>query len=85
MPMLSEMTCDELKAAIVAAELAYSDLVMGNKARVVVDSSGERVEFVAASRSNLYAYLQSLRDAYNSKCGSGTCPAASRGPTGFLF
>lgn len=85
MPMLSEMTCEDLKAAIILAEQAYQDLVLGVKARVIVDRNSERVEFVSANRFDLYSYLQSLNELYNSKCGSGTCPANSRGPTGFLF
>ena len=85
MPMLSEMTCEDLKSAIILAEQAYQDLVLGVKARVIVDKNGERVEFVSANRYDLYSWMQQLNELYNSKCGNGTCIAMSRGPTGFLF
>lgn len=43
------------------AQAAYHELVMGKSARVVVDQNGERVEFVAANRQQLYLYIQSLQ------------------------
>lgn len=66
---------------ITEAESAYHDLMTGQAARIVIDQNGERVEFVAANRSALYAYIQQL------KMQLPTELAASRvtGPLGFTF
>lgn len=45
-----------------AAEAAYHSLLLGTQARVVVDQNGERVEYTAANRSALKAYIQELTD-----------------------
>lgn len=44
------------------AETAYHQLLLGNKARVVVDQNGERVEFTATSAAKLAAYIESLKN-----------------------
>lgn len=51
----------ELRNKIADAEAKYHQLQLGNVARVIVDQNGERVEFTVVKRSDLYAYLQSLR------------------------
>lgn len=60
------------------AEQAYHDLVTGNKARVIVDQNGERVEFVTTNKAQLYQYIVSLR-------ALTTTPSPTNTPLGFLF
>lgn len=64
------------------ARASYHSLLTGTAARVIVDQNGERVEFVAANRGALYAYIQQLE-------GEIACSAVSciqvRGPAGFFF
>lgn len=62
------------------ARAAYHNLVTGQAARVVVDANGERVEFTAAKRQDLYQYIQSLE-----KMLSPSAPCRTSGPAGFLF
>lgn len=70
-------------AMLAEAEKAYHDLVLGNKARVVVDQNGDRVEFTSAKREDLYQYIQQLRaQICTTDTGSGH---GSNGPVGFLF
>lgn len=45
------------------AEKAYHELMTGGSARVVVDQNGERVEFTAARKTDLYNYIASLQSA----------------------
>lgn len=56
---------DEQRTALLAqladAEAAYHRLMTGTSARVVVDQNGERVEFTATNRTQLYAYIMSLK------------------------
>lgn len=42
------------------AKREYHALMVGLKARVVVDANGERVEFTVANRAALLAYIQEL-------------------------
>lgn len=49
------------KTQLKEASEAYHNLISGQQPRVVVDQNGERVEFVAANQSKLYAYIQSLQ------------------------
>jgi len=58
------------------AKAALHMLMIGRSARVVVDQNGERVEFTAANRSALEAYIASLENETSRR------PA---GPIGFLF
>jgi hypothetical protein len=51
-------------------------LVIGKSARVVVDQNGERVEFTAANRAALEAYISALEGGLDRR------PA---GPIGFIF
>lgn len=60
------------------AEKAYHDLLTGRALRVVVDRNGERVEFTAANRQMLKAYIDELR----TQLGLG---GSSNGPLQFLF
>lgn len=43
------------------AQAAYHSLLTGTSARVIVDQNGERVEFTATSKTNLYNYILSLQ------------------------
>lgn len=49
-----------LTEQLTEARAAYHDLMTGKAVRVVVDMSGERVEFVSANSQKLYTYIQSL-------------------------
>lgn len=72
-----------LTAQLAEAEAAYHSLQIGGSARVVVDQNGERVEFSAANRQGLYAYIMQLKSQlglFNPGCGVG--PLA---PAGFFF
>lgn len=42
------------------ARQAYHDLLTGRAVRVVVDQNGERIEYTAANRSALSAYISDL-------------------------
>lgn len=64
------------------AKAAFHSLVTGQQARVVVDQNGQRVEFTAANRETLAAYIQTL----NAKvCPADVCSGIGGGPVGFLF
>lgn len=69
-----------LAEKLVQAETAYHDLMIGGAVRVVVDSSGERVEYTSANAGRLYAYIEELRR----QIAAGTTPRR-RGPAGVLF
>lgn len=70
-----------LAEQIRAAKQAYHDLMTGKSARVVVDSSGERVEYSAANADRLRAYLAELE----SQVASGATTARRRGPIVPMF
>ncbi len=65
------------------ARAAYHDLMIGRSARVVVDgASGERVEFTAARKSDLYAYIKELEAKVSAVTGT---TIIKNGPAGFIF
>lgn len=64
------------------AEKAYHDLVMGGSARVIVDQNGERVEFTAARKTDLYNYIASLQLALGICSPVAMLPS---GPATFIF
>jgi hypothetical protein len=70
-----------LEANLAEARAAYHTLAIGGQARVIVDQNGERVEFTAARKGDLYTYIMSLESQL------ATLPAALRvaGPAGFIF
>lgn len=43
------------------AEAAYHTMMLGNKASVVVDSNGERIEFAKSETSKLSSYIAELK------------------------
>lgn len=63
---------------LVEAEAAYHALMIGGSARVVVDSSGERVEYTSANSAKLAQYIEKLK---NLIAGSST----HGGPLGVMF
>lgn len=64
------MTPDECRAKyqqwLNDAMDAYNQLNVGSSVRVVVDQNGERVEYTAANRQSLWAYILRLQNAINS-------------------
>jgi hypothetical protein len=58
----------------------YRDLISGNKARVIVDQNGERVEFTAANAPRLYALIQEAE-----ACLNPSTPTRAHRPMGFYF
>lgn len=83
------MSCDDpiqieaLKKLLEDALKAYHNLLTGKMARVFVDQNGERVEFTAAKKTDLYNYIQQLKAELGYPgCGSA---ANSAPPLRFLF
>lgn len=70
-----------LNEQLASARQAYHALQTGTMARVVVDQNGERVEFVAANKANLYSYIQQLA----AQCPAECSPIPNNGPVGFVF
>lgn len=64
---------------------AYHALNTGTSARVVVDQNGERVEYTAANRQSLWAYIVKLQAAVHSSDPYGTYMGRPSGPAGFTF
>lgn len=65
------------------ARTAYHQLMTGRSARVVVDGgSGERVEFTAARKADLYAYIKELESKLAVSKGQ---PQPNYAPMGFTF
>lgn len=63
------------------AEAAYHLLQLGKSARVVVDgNNGTRVEYTAANRAGLYAYILDLRSQI-----APVPVTPAHGPIGFIF
>lgn len=50
-----------LKANYAEASKAYHQLLIGGSVRVYVDQNAERVEYSAANKAGLWAYLMQLR------------------------
>lgn len=78
------MTSEEetaLRAKIADAEAKYHKLMIGTMPRVVVDQNGERVEFTAANRVELYRYIQSLK----ALLPDAVAGALYSRPIGFIF
>lgn len=60
----------------------YASLISGNKARVIVDQNGERVEFTAANAARLYQFIQEVSACLPDPCGRTARPFK---PMGFFF
>lgn len=70
------------QARLTEAQKAYHQLVTGQSARVVVDQNGERVEFTAARKTDLYNYIASLQAALGVPSPFAALPQA---PATFIF
>lgn len=65
------------------ARAAYHRLQLGLVARVVVDTDGSRVEFTAANRAELAAYIRKLEMEVAGE--TGTPVQANYAPATFVF
>lgn len=63
---------------LIQARSAYNDLVTGNRARVFVDQNGERLEYTAASASDLAAWIRVLEDALSTSLAAYRRPRPLR-------
>lgn len=78
-----------LKTRLAEAQQAYHDLMTGGSARVYVDQNAERVEYTAANKANLWAYINGLLaeicrlDPSDPICMMNIGRAS--GPAGFVF
>ncbi len=70
-----------LAQRLTAAEAAYESLVLGTMARVFVDQNGERIEYTAANRQGLQAYIMALQN----QILNGTSLVAQSRPLRFIF
>lgn len=64
-------TTAELTSALLRAEKAYEDLLLGRAPSVLVDQNGERVHFNVADPKRLRAYIDELRASLNLSPKSG--------------
>jgi hypothetical protein len=55
------MATQTLAEKLSEAESAYHNLQTGVMPRVVVDQNGQRVEFTAANKADLYRYILDLK------------------------
>ena len=58
------MATDEQKAHIASLESAYEKLISGARAAVVVDSTGERVEWTRGNEQALKSYIREKKLEY---------------------
>lgn len=58
------MATEAQLAKIATLEAAYEKLLMGKSAVIVVDSTGERVEYNRASLDKLEGYIRKLKVEY---------------------
>lgn len=72
-------------ALLAEARKAYHALMTGTSARVVVDQNGERVEFVAANKQALLAYITQLEQQLGVPCGTAIVPSSAYHPAAFIF
>lgn len=78
-----------LKQRLADAQQAYHDLMTGGSARVFVDQNAERIEYTAANKNNLWAYMNGLMaeicrlDPTDPLCMSNIGRASP--PAGFIF
>lgn len=72
-----------LETKLAQAETALHKLMTGTAARVFVDIDGSRVEYVAANRAALIAYINDLRAQVAAE--GGTAVAPNYAPAQFYF
>lgn len=75
--------CTAIKTKLDEAQAAYDRLVSGQSIRVIVDSDGSRIEYNAANRQALYAYIQDLTAQYATCLGQPVAVALK--PIQFVF
>lgn len=69
----------ELERNLADARKKYHALLTGMSPRVVVDQNAERIEFTAANRQGLYAYIMQLESELGLLTpGQGTPSAPAR-------
>lgn len=83
--MNAEECRKELMDWLKEAKDALHQLNTGGSVRVVVDQNGERVEYTAANRQSLLAYIMRLQSAINSNNPCGAMYGAPGKPVGFIF
>jgi hypothetical protein len=54
-------TTDQLTAWLADAEAKYHSLATGGSVKVFVDQNGERIEYTAANKATLAAYINELK------------------------
>ena len=63
--------CSSIKTLLDSANAAYARLLTGANIVTVVDSFRSRVEYTAANRQALFAYIQRLQVQYDHCMGCG--------------
>lgn len=76
-------SCSEIKTRLDEAQAAYDRLVRGELVVLVWDSDRSRVQYTAADRSALFAYIQRLTVEY-AKCAGQPVIALTK-PIQFVF
>lgn len=56
----TDLSVEVIRERLAAAQDAYHKLAIGKLARVYVDTDGTRIEYTAANRGALNAYIQEL-------------------------
>lgn len=82
---LSGMSVVQLQAMLASARAALSQLMMGQSPMIVVDSNGERVQFVPTDARTLTGFVQSIQGAIYAAQNASGGGTAIRGPYRFLF
>ena len=68
---LSEADAALYVVRLAEAKAALHELLIGKSARVFVDQNGERVEYTAANRSALAAYINEIERLLNTTTVTG--------------
>lgn len=83
---MTPQECRELYTKWLAEAMnAYHQLNMGGSVRVVVDQNGERVEYTAANRQSLLAWITRLQNALQQPDPCASLLGAPGKPAGFTF
>lgn len=75
------MNLTDIRERLVRARDAYDRLMTGRAQRVVVDQSGERIEYTAVKASDLASYIRDLEAQLDSATGGRQV----RGPLRFMW
>lgn len=83
---MSPTECRELYTKWLNEALnAYHQLNTGGSVRVIVDQNGERVEYTAANRQSLLAWIMRLQNALKNPNPCDALMGVPGKPAGFLF